>query len=239
MFACESIIVFDALFIKNRLQFFHALLSFDVSILKVSRLSIRIESIKGLIQIFMQFSDVEDCIHVIGVKFMSFFVMFHSFALFLIVIEGTGKVKVALSACWIQLDSKLVRMSGLFVLLGHVVSVTKVVEGRIMLRVQTNRFQIEVNSINKLALVAERIAEIVIALHLFRVDLQGFLIIVNRIIDVTQKILSVGQVVVNICNFFIDLNHTLVVMDRLLCLLHIIQSVGDSNQSLNFFWVMV
>lgn len=62
-------------------------------------------------------------------------------------------------------------MNSLLILLGHVVSVTKVVESWIMLRVKTDCFQIEIDGIDKLALVTECISKVIVALNFLRVDL--------------------------------------------------------------------
>lgn len=119
----------------------------------------------------MHLSDVKNGVNIFWIKNLGLLVMFHRARKVVMIIECASQVKVALRTCRIQFNGQLIGMNSLLVLLGHVVSVTKVVESWIMLRVKANRFQIEVDSIHKLALVAECISQIIIALNFLRVDL--------------------------------------------------------------------
>ena len=65
------------------------------------------------------------------------------------------------------------------------------------------------------------------------------MVVVHCVVYVVQEVLSVREVVVNISDLLVDLNHALVVLDGLFCLSHVIEGVGNTDEGLNFLWIVV
>lgn len=157
----------------------------------------------------------------------------------IVVLIGTSKIEMTLSATWIELDGKSIRMNGLLVLLGHVVSITKVIESGIMLLVKTDSFKIVLNSLMEITTIAVSITQIVEAFNLLWVNVEGFFVVCDGLADVFQHVLGIGKIVINICNFIIDFDHSLVVLDSILWLSDVIECIGNTNKCLDFLRVMV
>jgi hypothetical protein len=118
----------------------------------------------------MHIRNVDHSVQVLRVQLLGLFVMFSCTLEVFIVVECASKIEVTLCTGRIQLDGELIGVDSLFVLLRHVVGISQIIEGWVMLRVEPDSLQIEVDGFHKLTLVTAGIAEVVVAFHLLGID---------------------------------------------------------------------
>ena len=76
------------------------------------------------LHLLVDLRDVEESIEVLLVEVKGHLVMTKSIIMLAVIVQGAGKVEVALWAFGVQFDCQPVRVDGLLVLLGHVVSIS-------------------------------------------------------------------------------------------------------------------
>lgn len=101
---------------------------------------------------------MEAAVNVLWIKIQCSLVRCKGLLVLQAVLESTGEVEVALGCFRIQLDGQLVGVDGVGVLPSPVVGIAQVVEGRIVKRVQPNGFQVVLNGLQVVTLVAVAVA---------------------------------------------------------------------------------
>ena len=76
------------------------------------------------LHLLVNLCDVEESIEVLWVEVKGHFVMTESIIMLTVIVQGAGEVEVALWAFGVQFDCQPVRVDGLLILLGHVVSIS-------------------------------------------------------------------------------------------------------------------
>ena len=155
------------------------------------------------------------------------------FVVFLHVDEHVADLEVRLE-CLIQLVGQFVRFQGLVMHTDHAVHVAEVVQGRVVLRIDRNRTQIENDCLIVLLLIAQCIGAIVDAVDVLWIQSRCFFELLNRSLIVAQGVIGVAHLVEDLCISVVDFNVERVVLETSFVVIELVVSIAQPQEGLVF-----
>lgn len=140
-----------------------------INFINSKSISVKIECVLPVFLFLVELSNIDVTINIFWITFDCLFVTFNSFFFLSIIIVGTCKIEMTFWTVVVKFYSNFVRVNCLIQLIVSMMSVSQVVERRIVHRIKSNCFQVKFNSFRIIIFVTIRISEVVKAFNFFRV----------------------------------------------------------------------
>jgi hypothetical protein len=129
-------------------------------------------------------------------------------------------------------------MNGLLNLPSSVISISQVVESRVMKLIQSNCLEVELDGLLIIVFIAVRVADVIVAFHFLWIQIESLFVVFNGLIDFLEQVKCICQVVIDVSNFLVQFDSAFVILDCLFGFANVVESIGKTNYTLDLLWVV-